>query len=240
LETGSLTPLERAKLTPNQLRIWDARFGEVPAVPLREVAKRLGRPEGTVMRDYTLSREALERKPEVPGTLRSLECRDPEKAVEAIVELSSPVPQTIEQIALEVGIPAPTATALAKRLNGRYLPLKRALGETTKGELRDLAYERAYAIGASLDDEKIAKMPGYQAAIAFCALTDKGLLLDGQPTEQISVKELRGLDELMALMIAEAKRRGLRADADPETQQVLLTEGEMADGTPDMGRRKAP
>jgi hypothetical protein len=246
LESGSLTPLERKKLTPKQLEVWDLRFGEDPPVPLRECGRRLGISEENACKRHhdamaTLGRTTTQVGGQNKDTQRPLwERKDPDELARAMVTLANPAEESIAQIARDLDLPIQTATAIAKAMNGRLLPLTRALGEVTKKELSDLAAERAYAIGVSIDDAAIQKMQPYQRAIAFCALTDKHLLLEGQPTQVLSVKEMKGLDELMSLMITEARRRGLRADADPETQRVMLTEGEMADGSPDMGRRKAP
>jgi hypothetical protein len=240
VETGSLTPLERKKLTPSQLEAWDLRFGEDPPIPLREVARQLGRPEGTVMREYSQALEVLGRETGQNGGQNDLLVLDPEKGAEVVTELSSPAAESIKQVALEQGIPYSAALSIARRLDGKFLPLKHAIGSVKAHDIADLCTERGYALVASIDDQVIADMKGFQRAIAGCALIDKGELMRGKPTHVYSIQEMRGLPQLIEMLIASAEQRGLVTDVNPETQRVLMTEGELADGSPDVGRRWSP
>ena len=97
----------------------------------------------------------------------------------------------------------------------QYAIEPRSLGEVTKDELRQVLEFTAYKSLAGISDDDIAKSPLLAKVKAATAASEHALLLAGQPTEIVSVKELGKLDELSGLLLAELKRRSAPALPEP-------------------------
>jgi len=133
--------------------------------------------------------------------------------------------ETLGQIATDLGISKDAVSKLQKKLQREYLPLKRALGEVQRDELRDVFNYRAMEFLEAITPEDVLKMRGDQKVLAAAIATDKALLLDRQPTQIISIPEARNLNELSGLLLREIERRNGTADADPITGKVCVTHG---------------
>lgn len=98
------------------------------------------------------------------------------------------------------------------RLSEHIATLKRKIAQVLEG----------------ITDEKIAKAHARDLAIVYGVLIDKMQLLEGKPTQILSVEERRDLKDLLPLLMAEAARREitLRTDTAPPgaTMHVGVTQ----------------
>jgi predicted transcriptional regulator len=215
-------------LTERQQMIYDLRHSTQPLMSFAEIGQKLELTKGAVERLY---RKALARMAGVQerprGHGRKLEEYDSEKAAEAIERLTDPLSVSVAEIAREVGLNEKTTLMLAKRLEGRYLPLKKQIEDVRTADLLNLVSTRAREILDSIDEGDIAKATLKDKAIAAGIFIDKRQLLSGEPTQILSVEDRRKLDELLPMIVREAKRRGMTIDVDPVTQEThLLNAGE--------------
>ena len=84
----------------------------------------------------------------------------------------------------------------------------------TRGEMIRLLGEKTYEILMSMDGDTIKQAKLRDKAIAYGVLLDKQRLLQGEPTEIMSVQHRAKLDELVGIVTKEAARRGIRFAAD--------------------------
>lgn len=138
-------------------------------------------------------------------------------------ELTSPESRSLMNIANESGFSTDAALHVGRALDHEHVTVARLLGEVKRTELKELFNHAAYRILNSVTDIDIAKASLRDKLVAAAVATDKGLILDGQPTEIFSLKEMRNLDELMGLMVSEMQRRKLSADTQP--QPITYTVG---------------
>ena len=126
---------------------------------------------------------------------------------------------------------------LLKKLQREGLTLSRALGEVSRSETRDLFQHRAWEILEAITPADIEKASLRDKVLSAAIATDKALLLDGQPTEILSIKQMENLDELAGMMLAEAKRRGQTPRVNEADQTVVMEKsvgvGERGDPTRD-------
>lgn len=147
-----------------------------------------------------------------------------EAKVDALLALSDPMRESIAAIAEECGLNSGQIAALSKRLATSFVPLKRALDSVTNAEMAKLYRAKSYEVLASISESDIAEAGLKEKAIAAAVLTDKSLLLDGQPTQVLSIKELGNLDQLGAMLMAEMRKRGIEPAPNEATQEVSSTD----------------
>lgn len=161
---------------------------------------------------------------------------------EVLESLADPEDErTVAQIAKTLGLSPSYVEHLRHRVQRRFVPLLRALEDIRTRDLSDLSKYNAWRLGSSIatmTDEELSKIPARDRAIAFGIFIDKHLLLEGRPTEILSVKELGALDDLAQVLVQEAKRRGIDLHVDPDTaevtpsprrQRILLSDGRYAE-----------
>ena len=83
-----------------------------------------------------------------------------------------------------------------------------------RGEMIRLLGEKTYEILMSMDGDTIKQAKLRDKAIAYGVLLDKQRLLQGEPTEIMSVEHRAKLNELVGLVTQEAKRRGIQLGPD--------------------------
>lgn len=132
-----------------------------------------------------------------------------ERTAAVLAAAADPLLDTIREIAAEAGVSEGAAAALVKRLRTKGLLLGRALGDVTRDETKKLYDYRALQILQSISEKDIENASLYQKMTSAAIATDKGLLLDGQPTQILSVKQLDNLDLLAENLLNEIKRRGM-------------------------------
>jgi hypothetical protein len=153
----------------------------------------------------------------------------PEQAAVAIAERLSG--STVAEMAEVSGLPSRTAYDLAKRIETRYAELegvKPMLRETHEKRLS----QRLEWIDAYLDQdtffEKLKEAKLKDIGIYEAVLTDKLLLLRGQPNQIISMADHSKLDELGPKLLEELNRRQLKVTA-TETKTERTVELETTD-----------
>jgi hypothetical protein len=153
----------------------------------------------------------------------------PEQAAVAIAERLSG--STIQEMAEVSGLPSRTAWDLAKRVETRYAELegiKPMLRETHEKRIAQrlewidtyLTHEKFLE---KLDESKLKDIGIYEAV-----LTDKWLLLKGQPNQIISNADHSKLDDIGPALLQELNRRKLKVTA-TETSTERTVEMETLD-----------
>jgi len=190
-----------------------------------KVGKQLGVSKQSCMNAYSRSRCRLGLAGSGDVNQSAIEHQDPDKAAEALVELSARE-QSMADIAREVNLPYSTVRGLAKRLSKGMVPLERALGEIKRTELRDLYADVNWRVLARVTDADIEKASLRDKLVAAGIATDKMNIMDGQPTQVFSVPELENLDKLAVMLLREVERRNLVRDVNPHTGSVEIEAGE--------------
>jgi hypothetical protein len=134
--------------------------------------------------------------------------RKAEQEATLLAELTNPERRTLAEIATEAGVHPSTTSRMASKLDREYVNLQVAEKDFQKGKLKLLYGHTAQRILENVTQEDIENASLRDKLVAAAVATDKHLLLDGQPTEILSVKEMSGLDELAKMLVQEIARRG--------------------------------
>jgi hypothetical protein len=190
----------------------------VPIAKRRAIAKKLKVAESTVARHLSQVSKRLDdpdslAAPTVQGI--PLEHLNPEKHTDALLALSHPK-RNIAAVAREVGIGPNMAAKLAKELDGELLPLSRAIEEVRIEDLTKRFGTLSRDAVDAITPEKLARSNAQQLAIIAGVAVDKFQLLRGQPTQRMEIGDRRQLNEVLGLIVKEAKRRGIEIDVTPE------------------------
>ncbi len=153
---------------------------------------------------------------------RTLAIGDDEQTAEVLAELAEPLPATLAEIAKGVGISPNSVAKFVAKLRRKGLLLDRSLGEVSRSETRDLFKYRAHEILMGISPGDIDRANLRDKMLSAAIATDKALLLDGQPTEILSIRQEGNLDALAGLLLTEMRNRGMAATTDPTSQVVTL------------------
>lgn len=195
-----------------------------PLIDREQVAKRLGVAPSTVIRHLSLVRRKLTdagslEPPTVKGEALLLEVEDPPRHAAALSKLSEPAPfRNVERVAKELGLNPATAQRLVRELDSELQPLKR---EITEIRLEDLTKRFGTLARDAIDaitPEKLLKANAQQLAVISGIATEKWQLLLGQPTQRMEISDRRKLNELVTIILNEAKRRNIEIDVTPDGQ----------------------
>lgn len=168
--------------------------------------------------------EAEERRKRLAPSPRAIEEKDHEVAAKIIDKIISPEQyQKIDELAAEVGLHKSTVDALKKRLEFRYLPVGIELGRIRTQQFQEGIDGYANWILNSVDECDLLKASLKDKISAFCMLIDRRQLLSGEPTQILSINERKEINDLMPLLMMEAKRRGVTIDVDPMTGAQIGT-----------------
>jgi len=168
--------------------------------------KRLSREDGRLGRRRRPPKEA------VNGN--AIERTDPEAAAAFMAQRAEHPEVPLTELAASCGLPEPTARALAERMETHYQPVVSKLRRVTVKSLVEKLETLQDAILDSFTLEDIHKASLRDRAITFGVLVDKGLLLNGQPTQIVSFGERETFSELVRQVLKEASKRGITIDAD--------------------------
>lgn len=220
-------------LTPRQRRIYELRHSTNPLMPFDEIAAQMGIGDQTARTHYRRARVKLETTAHPIGQQHleeRFEYRDPEKAAEGIDELTNPLHPGVSVVARNCGLPRDTANGLNNRLLRDYQPVYEKVGRL-KSDVFIKALERnAIAALEAITPEKYERMNAYQLTLMAAISLDKKLLIEGKPTQNISltVEDRRSVTELIAEIHSIAERRGYMKEVNPETNRVCLGDREDA------------
>lgn len=143
-----------------------------------------------------------------------------DKEARTLEAISTPEARSILAIAEEEGVNPGAAKQLARKADRHYVNLEAAEKEVQKSTLRNLYGHTSLRILESITQKDIEDASLRDKLVAAAISTDKALLLDGQPTEVYSIKELASLDELSQALMGELRRRGLEVDPVAVTARV--------------------
>ena len=141
---------------------------------------------------------------------------DPKKYAKAITKLSNDQKKSIVSAAREVGVSPQVASRIVKELEGELQPLTRAIEEVRLEELTKGFGTLARDAISAITHEKLEKANAQQLAVVAGVSIDKWQLLRGQPTQRTEIHDRRKMDELIGLVIEEAKRRNVEIDITPD------------------------
>lgn len=131
--------------------------------------------------------------------------------------------RTNAALARELGCSKRRVEQIRERIQKRLDPTLQEAREVRASQLSELAKGAAYKIGLALNEKTMDQLraePIRELGLTFNYMVDKYLLLEGKPTQRLSIEELGSLDELAKELLQEARRRGMEYVIDPETQQV--------------------
>jgi len=196
-----------------------AKTLDLPKPKRDKLAKKLKVASSTVKRHLAQIRlkvsdpKALD--PPTPGARRTLERAEPEKFADAVVSLSQPGAK-ISRVAKEVGIEPNTAKRIAARLDGDLQLLKREVEDVA---IEDITKRFGTLTRDALDHittDKLKAATAQQLAVIAGIAGDKFQLFRGAPTSRTEINDRREMNELVKLVIQEAKRRDIEIDITPE------------------------
>jgi len=128
----------------------------------------------------------------------------------------APESRAIRELVVRGGAPAKLADEVTRRIkavNGKEESIPDLLD--TKYFLGLIEDRLARAL-LMLDDVKMATASPRELTSAVSVLTEKRALLRGEPTQRITHEQRTKLNELLPVLIAEARRRGLTIDGKAE------------------------
>lgn len=144
----------------------------------------------------------------------------PEAEAAAIDALTDPHWERLSDAARACGLNPKTARFLIERLRTRLLPVSAEIRKHKTAAVLSLMEDRRYRALEYLDDVALAQSSGRDLAVIAGVLTDKIQLLEGKPTQILSVEDRRKLNEIIPLFIREARRRGVTIDLRPGEYSV--------------------
>jgi len=235
-------------LTPRQRQVYEKIHSEDPPLRIAEAARQLGIGYQNARDAYRTAREKIE-NPDLRAAKRHenrdfagrrVEYREPEKAAAFIDRRTDPLHDNLAEAARESGLPLSSAIELDARLDGEYLPVKQESARI-KTDVLVREFEKL-ALGAleSITPEDLEALDAYKRTLVAAIAVDKRELLDGRPTERISVEDRRAFPEVMALLMKEAERRGLMKEINPATNQASLVVDPSAPIQVQAGRQRMP
>jgi len=212
-----------ADLTPMERDVYELRSQDT-SLTLREVGEKLGITTQQANSTWKRVRGKLGIEPsrgrDNDGV--KIEFTHPEEAAAFMDLVTEPGFEGVADAAKESGLGVRAAQSLINRVQENYEPVKREV-DRIKTETLVRKFERiAEAALDTIDQEKLDEMDAYKLTLIGAIATDKRELLDGRPTERISVEDRRALPEIMAALLREAQIRGLTPEVNPDTQKVHL------------------
>lgn len=135
--------------------------------------------------------------------------------------------KTLETAMKESGLHRNTASAILKRVKARNLPVVHELKNITTKEIMSQLDSKIQMTLDYMDDFVIAGANYRDLTIGLGIMLEKRQLLNGEPTQIMSMEERKNLNELLPYIIAETRRRGITIDQNdgvttilPETPQI--------------------
>jgi len=222
-------------LTPKEQAVFDLRHNEDQGYQpsFDEIGASLGITGASAKTAYSRGVRKLG-NPDLPGRNKNqnrnlrIEVKNPEISAELIDKLTDPGESNITKAARECGLPLQTAQQLAKRVETEYLPVKKEVERIKTDSLVRKFETLAYEAVNSITMDELKDLDAYKRTLVAAIATDKRELLDGRPTERISIDDRRALPEMMLILEREARRRGLMRDRDPETGAIKMIDNPSA------------
>jgi hypothetical protein len=210
--------LEALDLRRSYVRTYKVYHSQDPPLAKEKVAEILGVKPSTVK--TRLAR--VEQKLKNPNALRSpntgsphLSRKDPKTYAKAVVELTDPQ-RNLAEIGRKLGLGPDAVRQVAKECETYLQPLTREIRDVRLEEIvRRFGTLTEDAIDA-ITPEKLQDAGARDLAVIAGIGATNWQLLRGQPTSRMEINDRREMNEVLQLMVAEAKRRGLEIDVTPE------------------------
>ena len=191
-----------------------------------KIGERLGTTKSSVNSSYRAAKLKIDRaanpkayrqapKQAPTANKRSVEVTKPDETAELLDTALEPFVH-IQAAAKACGFPPSTARRLMQRMAARYKPLRDAIAPVKDEELILLLEDRALRCLQYADDFSMAGAPLKDLMVSAGIAIDKARLLKGEPTSITRFEDIRKLDEVGKLLMAEMQRRGLIVDVMPE------------------------
>jgi len=224
----------KIQLTAKQQVIYDALEAD-HTLTYAALGTRLKQSQVTVRKSYMRSCEKQRHEPtrrvpkggeyDAPPALKrhvnrrlgrmAISKRPPEEQAEAMFAAMDPMMRSIKEAATEAGVSSAVMGKFMKLLQGELRSVQSEVTEIRMDKLQKLFGGKLERVVDSINQEDIDNASLKDKAIAAGILTEKWLLLRGQPTQILAIEERRQLDEIAPLIIAEAKRRSIELSRDP-------------------------
>ena len=217
------------ELTDRQREVYELRHRTKKPMTYVAIGAVLGISHESAKGAYRAAKQKLERPHQKKmddrhPVSRRTEATDPDKAAAFIDRASDPAFKNLAKAARESGLPGATAVRLMDRIEGDYQPVAeeatRIKTDVLVRQFENVATKALHLLNT--DPEKLDKMNGYQLALIAAIATDKRELLDGRPTERISVEDRRAMPEMLTALLKEAGRRGLMKEINPDSGRGSL------------------
>ena len=143
----------------------------------------------------------------------TLEERDPETAGKILAETVIDPIASAKQIARQYGVSEMQVKGMMQRLRTTALAMREELHQVTQKGLSDIIDDRLMRALQYLDDYQMAGASARDLAYVIDRLFNMRSLLRGEPTQIMGHDERRALNDLVPLMMAEARRRGVTIEA---------------------------
>lgn len=148
-----------------------------------------------------------------------VEHRDPEAAAAMIDAASDPLVKVKDALKV-AGLPDRVSEAMLKRLRVKFFGAVHEVKALKTAEIVRTIEEKIDMIRFYLDDKVMAEASARDLMLGFGVLVEKRQLLRGEPTQIVSDHERKKINELVPLLIQEARRRGRTIDVTPEAMSA--------------------
>lgn len=211
--------LQATGLSEKYLDSYRLSHFEDPPLSKDEIAQRAGCKRSTIKRHLA----TVDRKLADPDSMRSTESgalhrsrSDPKTYAKAVKMMVGPGVRNIAAVARECGLSPEAATKIARELERELQPVQRAIEDVRVEDLAKqfgtLTRDAITAITQDKLDGANARDLGVLAGIG----SQNFQLLRGQPTQRLEINDRREMNELVKMMLEEAKRRGIEIDVTPD------------------------
>ncbi len=119
-------------------------------------------------------------------------------------------------------LPTAHVARLGERIARNSSTFQDALGDQSTATVLRLMGEKRLEAITMLDKQVLAKETGRGLAQIISILSDKIQLLKGEPTAITKIEDVRKMDEVAVLLLAEVKRRGIVLDGDLDQESLTF------------------
>lgn len=141
-----------------------------------------------------------------------MEASHPEAAGIAMADLAADPWLKAKDLAAQLGLPQRMVEAMIRRARTRNVAVKMEMHNVQNKQLAQLFDDRLYRALQWADDDLMAQASLRDLGYFIDRMLSARQLIRGEPTSIVAFEDRRKLNELMPLLINEAKRRGFVLD----------------------------
>ena len=143
----------------------------------------------------------------------------PEQFADAVIALSEPG-KTVAAAGRESGLSSTAVNRIVTRMEGDLAAVARPIQALKLKEITDEFGQLSIDAIRAITPEKLEEAKARDLAVVAGVAIDKWQLLRGQPTTRMEITDRRKMDEVAAILLKEAARRGITVTTDPVTGEV--------------------